>query len=178
MRVDVSVPTLVLLLHVVVSRLQGCLCEAHHVLLQTVTGTVPSGNYSYYRLSRHGNVRLVLRTLEGDADVYVSGTTLNPTYENYDEKSTTYGEEIIDISEMVNRPVGIGIYGHPFHQNDTFYEFDILQDTREVIDPWRTEPDQAEPSLGKLFTDEDPEKESLLWNIFIGILKVAVDIMI
>ncbi|XP_038073464.1 UPF0669 protein v1g209471-like [Patiria miniata] len=177
MRVKVSLPTNLLIVQVVFSLLEGCTCEVN-VLLQTLTGSVPPGNYSYYKLTRGGNIRLVLRTLKGDADVYVSSTTLHPTYEDYDLKSTTYGEEIVDIAEMLNRPVGIGVYGHPLYQNDTSYEFDILLDTSEIEDPWRTENGKGEPSLGKLFAGEDAENESLLWKVFIGILKVAVDVMI
>ncbi|XP_022082961.1 UPF0669 protein C6orf120 homolog [Acanthaster planci] len=177
MRVDVSLPSFILLVHLASSFLEGCSGEVV-VLLQTLTGSVPSGNFSYYKLSRSGNIRLVLRTLKGDADVYVSATTLHPTYEDYDLKSTTYGDEILDIGEYLSRPVGIGIYGHPLYQNDTSYEFDIWLDTSEVEDPWRTETEKTEPSFGKLYPGEDAENESLLWKLFIGILKVAVDIMI
>lgn len=177
MRVNVCFPIFVLLVNAVCSWLTGCACEAF-TLLQTVTGSVTPGNYSYYKLSRGGNIRLLLRTLEGDADVYVSGLTLHPTYDDYELKSTTYGDEVVDITELFIRPVGIGIYGHPLYLNETLYEFDILLDTVVAHDPWRTENSKDEPPAGKHFTEEDPEKESMLWNLFIGILKVAVDVMI
>lgn len=43
----------------------------------------------------------------GDADLYVSDTVKKPTYDNYEVKSTTCGEDLVDISEL-NRPVYIG----------------------------------------------------------------------
>ena len=177
MNVSVSVSAIVFCVHVLLLWLQGYICEGH-ILLQSLTGSVPSGNFTYYKLSRNGNIRFSLRTLEGDADVYVSATILHPTYEDYDLKSATFGEEIIDISEILERPVGIGVYGHPLYPNVTSYEFDILLDTTEVYDHWSAEKEH-EPSVGKFYPmDEEPEKESLLWTLFIGILKVALDIMI
>ncbi|XP_033640589.1 UPF0669 protein v1g209471-like [Asterias rubens] len=178
MFVSVRLSTIVLFLHILLSWLHGYICETH-ILLQTVTGSVPSGNFTYYKLSRNGNIRFSLRTLEGDADVYVSSTTMHPTYDDYDMKAATFGEEIIDICQSIERPVGIGVYGHPLYPNVTLYEFDILLDqTLEEVDPWRMESEQ-DPSVGKLYPmDEEPEKESLLWSLFIGILKVALDIMI
>ena len=47
----------------------------------------------------------------GDADLYVSDRTRSPSfyYDQYEMKSTTCGEDIIDLSSL-KRPLYIGMY--------------------------------------------------------------------
>lgn len=85
-------------------------------LLQSLTGTVGAENYTYYRLSRPGRIRVELVSLLGDADLYISQHSLNPNYKNYDAQSITCGADILEIPESYKRPVGIGIYGYPSHE--------------------------------------------------------------
>ena len=83
---------------------------------QTVTGEVEEGNYTYYTLKQPGPVRLVLSSLSGDADLYVSGPELErPTFalEEHFLGSGTCGEDSVSIPAEFPRPVHIGVYGHP-----------------------------------------------------------------
>ena len=134
-----------------------------HNVLHSFTGTVGAGNYTYYRLSRKGDLTIYLESLEGDADLYISDKTEEPTYLNYEYQSTTCGEDSITISPSFPRPVNIGVYGH-IHKVISKYRLVILG---EKLDNY------VEKSPGK-----NEEEESVIWTIFVGILKILVDILL
>ncbi|XP_045185631.1 UPF0669 protein C6orf120 homolog [Mercenaria mercenaria] len=105
--VSLSVPALLVLLF-------NC-CKGQE-LLQSLKGTIGAENYTYYRLSRVGRLRVELVSLSGDADLYVSDTTLNPAYDKYTAQSITCGKDVIEVPASYNRPVGIAVYGYPGHE--------------------------------------------------------------
>ena len=76
-------------------------------LLHTFSGRVGSGNYTYYKLSKEGNVRLILETTLGDSDLYISDQTLTPDFEIYDLKSATCGEDEVYIPRRANALSGL-----------------------------------------------------------------------
>ena len=86
---------------------------------ETFYGEVGAFNYTYYRFDGDEDTKLTLRlrTLEGDADLYVGGQRSKPTFEldQHHFQSTTCGEidEVVVPAWFVNeeRPIGIGIYG-------------------------------------------------------------------
>lgn len=82
-------------------------------LLQSVKGTIGAENYTYYRLSRTGRLRIELVSLSGDADLYVSDNYANPTFDQYTAQSITCGLDLIEVPAYYDRPIGIGIYGYP-----------------------------------------------------------------
>jgi hypothetical protein len=82
-------------------------------LLQTLTATVGGDNYTHYRLSTQGRLHIVVESVVGDADLYISDTTLSPTFDDYAIQSNTCGREEVEIPSSMKRPVGIGIFGHP-----------------------------------------------------------------
>uniref|UniRef100_A0A3B3Z6F7 Uncharacterized protein n=1 Tax=Periophthalmus magnuspinnatus TaxID=409849 RepID=A0A3B3Z6F7_9GOBI len=83
------------------------------VLLHVVQGQIGAGNYSYLRLNHDGKIILHMRSLRGDADLYVSDKTLRPSFDTYKLQSATCGQDIVVVPGDFARPVGIGIYGHP-----------------------------------------------------------------
>lgn len=95
---------------------------------ETFYGEVGSSNYTYYRFNGGTDIELLLRltTVEGDADLYVSGQSSQPTYEldQHHFQSTTCGEidEVFISASFVRdeRPLGIGVYGE--HKCHTFDE--------------------------------------------------------
>ncbi|XP_051174359.1 UPF0669 protein C6orf120 homolog [Leptopilina boulardi] len=91
-------------------------------LLHSVQDDVAGDSYKYYSLMYEGVVKIQLISETGDADIYVSQITAKPTYEsnNYCLQSTTCGEDIIYIPQSFKRPVSIGVYGHPSHENSRF----------------------------------------------------------
>ena len=90
--------------------------------LHALTGKVDGGNYSYYFLKYEGPIRLELKSLEGDADIFVSSTMKNPTFdlEEHSLSSWTCGIDSIFVPKSLGRPVNIGIYGHPRYDESRF----------------------------------------------------------
>ena len=98
-------------------------------LLSQASGALEAGNYSHYSLNDRGSFKLVLRSVEGDADLYMSiNKHQRVDYTNYDLQSTTYGDDIIYINEHMHRPIYISVYAHPYYYATRFtlsqYEID------------------------------------------------------
>ncbi|KAL4237434.1 hypothetical protein ACF0H5_002151 [Mactra antiquata] len=89
-------------------------------LLHSVHGSIGAENYTYYKTFRPGRLRLELTSLTGDADLYVSTEILNPTYNEYTAQSITCGKDSIEIPATYERPIGIGIFGHPNFEQSTY----------------------------------------------------------
>merc|ERR1719342_868645 len=71
---------------------------------------VEEGNYTYYTLRQTGHVLMVLTSLTGDADLYISDATNDrPTFmfEEHELSSTTCGVDTVDIPASFARPVHI-----------------------------------------------------------------------
>ena len=129
------------------------------------TGSVGAGNFSYFKLRRDGVVKLVLDSTAGDADLYVSSTTLSPDYINYELCSATCGlDDVIIPSEMI-RPVGVGIFGHPSHEISEY-----------VLSVWLDA--NAVSSNGDNFHSENGDEESVFWSILWGVLNILVDMLV
>lgn len=137
--------------------------------IQTFTGEVGGGNFTYYKLTRSGNIRIKLVSVSGDADLYCSSQILHPDFDKYDFKSATYGDDIVDITATCIRPVGISIYGHPYSFKSV-YELSIYIDDKDtsnnMFDAFN------KPS------DDDESIESIIYNIVINILRVLLDVLL
>ncbi|GAB6021760.1 hypothetical protein CHUAL_004338 [Chamberlinius hualienensis] len=153
--------------------------------LQVLTGQVSGGNYTYYRLAHEGNVVLTLRTTSGDADIYVSQNVLQPTFdlESYDLNSVSCGVDEVEIPKTFNRPVGIGIYGHPSHFLSTYElcvnlasDYGLQEYENNSYDAEAELPGKVKPKVRYTNYEKDDEEESLIWAILIGILKVIVEV--
>lgn len=109
------------------------LCRSEE-LLQTLQDTITAENYTYYRMFRPGRLRVELTSLSGDVDLYVSDETLKPTYNTYTAQSITCGVDVIEIPESYERPVGIGVFGHPNFE-ESKYKISIYRlDKSEEMD--------------------------------------------
>uniref|UniRef100_A0A915KG64 Uncharacterized protein n=1 Tax=Romanomermis culicivorax TaxID=13658 RepID=A0A915KG64_ROMCU len=99
---------------------------------ETHIGIVAAYNYSHYNFvisrRRGGAAILILSSIEGDADLYVSRRSgyHKPTFrpKDYDFQSTTCGLDLIELDNLT-LPVNIAIYGHPAHI-ESHYELAIL----------------------------------------------------
>lgn len=132
-------------------------------LVYSTTSTVGASNFTYFKLHKNGAIKVVLKTVEGDTDIYASSLTLYPDYNNYELKSATCGEDVIDIPQDMKRPVGIGVFGYPYAQD---HEFELLVfASGDAVD------DENQDY-------EESNKPSLLWEIFLGVLKLVVDILV
>ncbi|KAG7258362.1 hypothetical protein CRUP_001717 [Coryphaenoides rupestris] len=149
------------------------------VLLHVVQGHIGAGNYSYLRLNHDGRIVLLMRSLKGDADLYVSDKTLRPSFDTYKLQSTTCGQDLLVVPGDFVRPVGIGIYGHPSYMESEF-EMRVFYDQTVALDPFERNLSE-DPDGSKKFpqgSEEDfQEEESIFWTILIGLLKIIVEIL-
>ncbi|KFP00375.1 UPF0669 protein C6orf120 homolog [Calypte anna] len=151
------------------------------ILLHVVQGQIGAGNYSYLRLNHEGKIVLQMRSLKGDADLYVSDLTLHPSFDEYELQSVTCGQDVVHVPAHFRRPVGIGIYGHPSHQESEF-EMKVYYDRTVVQYPfgeasYNPEEMEANQRYSQSTEDESQDEESVFWTILIGILKLILEIL-
>lgn len=151
------------------------------MLLHVVQGHIGAGNYSYLRLNHDGRIILHMRSLKGDADLYVSDKTLRPSYDTYKLQSATCGQDVVVVPGDFVRPVGIGIYGHPSHQESEF-EMRVFYDQMVPQDPFHkgsypTEDAQGHQKFPHSSEEDFQEEESIFWTILIGLLKIILEIL-
>ncbi|XP_028827039.1 UPF0669 protein C6orf120 homolog [Denticeps clupeoides] len=155
------------------------------LLLHVVQGHIGAGNYSYLRLIHDGRIILHMRSLKGDADLYVSDKTLRPSFDVYKLQSATCGHDVVVVPSEFVRPVGIGIYGHPSHKESEFEMKVFYDQTALPEDPFERNAypsekgPQGKPRYHQGGGDEDfeDEEESIFWTILIGILKIILEIL-
>ncbi|XP_049761839.1 UPF0669 protein C6orf120 homolog [Elephas maximus indicus] len=151
------------------------------LLLHVVQGQIGAGNYSYLRLNHEGKIVLRMRSLRGDADLYVSDRTLHPSFDDYELQSATCGPDSVSVPAHFQRPVGIGIYGHPSHLESEF-EMKVYYDRTLEAHPLAESsysPEGADPAQRRAQAPEDAprEEESVLWTLLISILKLVLEIL-
>ena len=142
-------------------------------LLNSFRQEVGGGNFTYYKLAREGPVTLVLESIEGDADLYISEQTATPDWENADLQAVTCGTDEIDVPGNMKRPVGVGVFGHPSFEVSVF---DLLVYVSDEDDAVLGSNHNGKQSGGHRETSED--EESILWTIFVSILKIILDILV
>ena len=171
-------------------------------LLQKISGTVSAGNFTYCSLDLPGRIRVKLLPLLGDSDLYASDKTTKPTYDNNELSSATCGEESIDIPAAFRRPVTIGIYGYPLIEKskyelsiyfladyDDLDEYDaIAYYSENLLNPGSVTLEQIRRKNGYRRDEYTPrphsdgqiseEEESIVWTVFIYILKIIFDILL
>ncbi|EDO39134.1 predicted protein [Nematostella vectensis] len=148
--------------------LHGTLCEQ---VLQTFTGEIGAGNYTYFTLNREGEITLILESTEGDADLYISQNVAKPDYENYDLQSSTCGQDVVTIPVEFKRPIGIGVLGHansPLSKYTMTVVVDYGTGMAEDKNRWYSASEEG----------GEPQEESLIWMIFVGILKIIFEILL
>ena len=137
------------------------ICER---LVYTIIGEVGAENITYYSMKEQGIMTLILDSIVGDADIYVSETNAKPDYSNYDLQSVTCGQDIVTIPKEFDRPVGIGIFGHVYHPMSKYKLTVILDYDRSAADE-------------EGHSNDEGSNQSMLWVIFVNILKVIVEIL-
>jgi hypothetical protein len=89
-------------------------------LVSSVQGELEAGNYTHYLMYDQGDFKLVLQSLYGDADLYVSDKHRRVDFDNYDWQSITYGDDEVYITEGMSRPVAISVYAHPYYPKSKY----------------------------------------------------------
>ena len=140
------------------------LVSCEHII-QTFDGEIGAGNFTYFELKKEGEVTLILNSMEGDADIYVSQENLKPDFDHYDLKSVTCGEDVVTIPSTYKRPVGISVYGHVYAPLSKY--------TMKVLMDYSTLEENA-----RAYNDHDESEESIVWTLFVNILKIILEILL
>lgn len=157
-------------------------------LLHVFEGRVGSGNFTRLRTDHPGKLVLWLESLTGDADLYVSDKTLHPTYDDYELAATSCGRDATVVPASFHRPLGVAIYGHVFYPESEF-RLSVLLDVSVTKDHFANDgvwpgdeddydyerDDSTRPKTQQ--RAEGGEHESLIWTIFVGLLKIVFEVL-
>ncbi|XP_060074351.1 UPF0669 protein C6orf120 homolog [Ylistrum balloti] len=176
-----------------------CLLDsiASENLIQTINDTIGAENYTYYRVTGVGRLRLELVSMQGDADLYASHITLTPTYNDYELKSTTCGIDIVDIPAYLQRPIGVAVYGYPVKSNESIYSLSVyfvdqyddedysfldskyhLTDTDGASRVGAGQRDQKSQQTHQHTEEEEKTISDFVWTILLTILKVVFEVLL
>lgn len=176
------------------------LCRGHFTdrVIQTLEDEIGAENFTYYRLQRTGTLRLELRSLLGDVDVYISGEVQHPDYITYDLKSETCGLDVIAIPSTMSRPVYISLFGHPNYLHSK-YRLTILEVDDPVVDDYEILVDKYyyEEMEGGSPNEESYEERAskssnnghssqervddelpVWWKLLLGILEFGIEVIL
>ena len=180
--------------------LRNCLAEE---LLHTSHGSVMAEKYTFYRINTEGRLRVELVSKKGDADLYVTDEDKSAHFDNYKLQATTCGIDSVEIPSSFHRSVGVSVYGYPSAEESkfqlsvyaltkpselTYDQLTLMLNNYEAIDKLMYGSDNAanqSPNLpkpgspvGSSEPEEDEDEGSLLWQVFITLLKVVVEILL
>ncbi|KAL5254845.1 hypothetical protein ACHWQZ_G014325 [Mnemiopsis leidyi] len=94
---------------------------------RTLSGILEPSQYDFFVFSFNSPLTFVLSTHAGDADLYITQSSSNPTYHDYDLLSATTGVEIIQIPESFSSPVRVGVFASAQYTN-TSYSLEVSSD--------------------------------------------------
>ena len=157
-------------------------CKFVHV--QSFEGEVGAENFTYYKLVLEGHVLVQLQTIKGDADLYLSTDTLQPTWMDYTLKSDTCSHDVVVVDKYLDRPVGIGVYGY-VHYPKSKYLLSVHVDSSKHHYYPENNP-IVKKSAEKLKTTntkassviEKDEEESMVWTVFVGFLQFVLEVLL
>ncbi|EPB66184.1 hypothetical protein ANCCEY_14725 [Ancylostoma ceylanicum] len=150
--------------------------RAFMALVEGLSGVVAAGNFSRYELKFPRPMRIVLESVEGDADLYFSYTNQGVSFEldKHDASSATCGLDYIDVASYP-RPSYLAVYGHPF-KNESSYRLLIMvvpdgnfEHGPELIHRWAELVQHDSGGNGR-----DP----IYMDILSGILEILVEILL
>ncbi|KAI6660394.1 hypothetical protein LOD99_13980 [Oopsacas minuta] len=156
--------------------LPSCLTEGYTILRQQ-TGIVAISEHAYFSLNHQmlSPLVIVLSSLEGDCDLYVSqqSTTKRPTYQKYDLSSTTCGTDYVITSSSLKYPLFIGVFAYSSGE-DCEFQVDIVQLDIDIETPEIQIEFDIERYVGaKENVKEDSEESHIVWTILKFIVQVV-----
>ena len=155
-------------------------CDLFHV--QSFNGSVAAENFTYYKLVLEGHVFIKLQSFEGDADLYVSSETMQPTWKDYMMKSDTCSNELVVVDKYLERPIGIGVYGYVQYAVSK-YQLSVY--IERSVNRYYPEEEKTKSTKKPLKTNHrlsdsanQESSESLLWNILIYTLQFLLEVLL
>ncbi|XP_065662022.1 UPF0669 protein v1g209471 [Hydra vulgaris] len=159
-------------------------------ILFSISSEVGAGNYSIYKLEEPGDVTIVLKTLIGDADLYVSEFKSKADFMNYDLSSATCGLDIIGLPHYYSRPTFIAVYGH-VHSPTSKYKLTVIMNYSSWDDfhlnsdennfsetQYEKSEFNANADLEDIKIDNGWSFSSVLWGILETFLKILLEVVL
>ncbi|KRX24853.1 Protein argonaute-2 [Trichinella nelsoni] len=91
--------------------------SSSQVVQQVFSGELQAGKSAYFKLTKTGAVGILLKSFSGDADLYVSTVTSEPSFKigENEFQSVTCGVDLVRVPEQTSRPLYVAVYAHPSH---------------------------------------------------------------
>ena len=145
--------------HLLLFLLLWKICNCYSILDQ-LSNTISSGEPQYYTLSQRQVVIICLLSTEGDADIYVSrsSVTKQPDFDNSEYSSSSTGIDVLAVPfapETGETSITIGIHGH-FRYDESHYTLYILTPSESEVRTEQIWEFDHESLQEKLIIDIDP----------------------
>lgn len=158
---------------------------AEWTLLRVVRGRVGAGNYTHVRLEHAGRLVLRLRSLRGDADLYVAAAGPPPSFDDYELRAASCGPDELRVPARLARPLGVGVYGHPAHRESRFV-MKVYRDRGRGGGGGAEEEDGEDEEAhgpggerhGEDGAEDEDGDEPLLWTVLLGVGKLLLDVLV
>lgn len=183
-----------------------CVNATESRLITSHSGELDADKFAHYELNDKGQFKLVLVSLEGDADLYVSSAHRAVDYANYELQSTTYGVDEIQVDKSLPRPVYISVYAHPYYPKTKYklYQYALknvlnYEETNQnegknyaAHETFNSETtsdfmssdfehqyySSAGPGSNHEADEDEPRPESILWSILLHLLQGVLDALL
>ena len=143
-------------------------------VISSFNGKIGPGNYSYFTLHQKGKITLILESLAGDADIYLSRNIEKPNYAEYDLQSTTCGLDVITVPKAYQRPLHIALFGYS-QAVISEYKLTAIEDFAGIYEQSNQEKSSFANSDRE--GEETESLKSLVWTIVVGILKIIFEVV-
>ena len=160
-------------------------------ILSVVSGVVGAGNYSYHhvntaRLGTRTGLALALRSIRGDADVYLSvGRDEEPTFLSYEYCEVSCGLDVLKLPESAETNTGgsyhevfsVGVYGHP-RWSESHFQLALLADYDGDNSNLEDELKSMSVVVSSPEDGEVSSHSSVIWTILSFLLDVGIEIIL
>lgn len=156
--------------------------------------TIHPTDFTRLKFENHGTYRLILLSLQGDADLYISTKNELVSYDNYELSSCTCGIDEVVIQSYMKRPIHIAIYGSSQYRNiryrlliekiepefqTSYLFFNEGEDKQTVNDELQQKPGKT-LTYGSNTVHEKSEESNTgysLWSLFVAFLELVIEIV-
>ena len=154
---------------------------------------VNPSNFSYFTFNNPGVYRIILVSLRGDADLYISTRDKQVSYDNYELSSCTCGIDEIFVDFHTKRPIYIGIYGYSqFHVSYYRLMIELIQTSKQaetiVREEFARDTSSEDFDNGDrlhvdtkvsrdIVADKENRPNHVLWNILIWLLNFLLEVL-
>ena len=122
-----------------------------YILLDKQTKSVRGGDIQHYTISYSQILILYLISDEGDADMYVSrsSVTETPNPDDYEYSSASTGRDVIAVPHYGESSLSLGIHGHIRYDQSKYRLFLLVPSKKdyEEYQIWETDPETGKPAL-------------------------------